>query len=153
MSAEQKLLSLGLTLPPPPIEAGNYTSMKAFSEGKLVYVSGTGAEGVCDFVGRLGETLSLAQGYEAARGCMLNILSAFKAKYGSLDRIRSFVKLLVFVSGEREFYRQPEVANGASDLLVAVFGEEIGHPARSAVGVYALPDNIPVEIECIIEIN
>ncbi|WP_242997276.1 RidA family protein [Dorea formicigenerans] len=72
---------------------------------------------------------------------------------GSLDQIGSFVKMLVFVSSDNEFYQQPEVANGATDLLVDIFGEEIGLPARSAIGVNVLPGNIPVEIEVLVELK
>lgn len=84
---------------------------------------------------------------------MLNLLAAFKRDIGSLDEIQSFVKMLALVSSENDFFEQPAVANGATDLLAEIFGEEIGLPARSAIGVNVLPGDIPVEIELLIELK
>ena len=103
--------------------------------------------------GHLGEEVSIEEGQSAAANCILNILAAFKRDHGDLDRIRSFVKLLVLVSSENTFYDQPKVADGATSLLAEIFGEEAGLPARSAIGVNVLPGNIPVEIEALIEIE
>lgn len=93
------------------------------------------------------------EAYEAARNCALNMLAALRRDIGSLDNICSFVKLLVFVASEDEFYDQPDVANGATDLLAQIFGEKAGLPARTAIGVNVLPGNIPVEIEALIEVK
>ena len=84
---------------------------------------------------------------------MLNVLAYLKANLGSLDEIESFVKILTFVSCTEDFYDHPAVANGATQLLADLFGEEIGLPTRSAIGVYALPGNIPVEIEGIVRMK
>ena len=153
MDVEKRLEELGYSLPVAPEESGNYISLKEFC-GSLVYVSGTGGDSpTFSMTGTVGKDLTIEQGYQAAAACVLNILAAFKQKYGSLNRIKSFVKLLVFVDSSSDFYLQPKVANGASDLLVQLFGESVGKPARSAIGVSVLPDHIPVEIECIIELN
>ena len=85
--------------------------------------------------------------------CTLNLLSALKALVGDLDRVKRIVKLLVFVASDDEFYQQPQVANGASQLFVDLFGEEVGLAARSAVGMNVLPGNIPVEVEAVIELK
>ena len=87
------------------------------------------------------------------RAYMLNLLAAFRRDIGPLDRIGSFVKMLALVASEDDFYDQPDVANGATDLLAEIFGEEAGLPARSAIGVNVLPGNIPVEIEVLIELK
>ena len=153
MMIKERLEELGYKLPAPPAEAGNYIAFKEFGNS-LVYVSGTGGDAEnFKMNGRIGKELSIEDGQRAAEATMLNILAALYNKYGTLDNIKSFVKLLVFVACDKDFYEQPAVANGASDLLVKVFGEAIGKPARSAIGVYVLPENIPVEIECIVELK
>ena len=102
--------------------------------------------------GKLGRDYTLEQGQEFARNSMLNVLAVLKREIGDLNRVRSVVKLLVFVASDDEFYQQPQVANGASALLGELFGQEMGIPARSAIGVNVLPGNLPVEIEAIFEI-
>lgn len=153
MSFNDVLKEKGFELPPVPEEGGSYVSMKEFGEN-LLYVSGSCADVLDDQPrGKLGKEVSVEDGKKYARTTMLNILALIQDRYQTLDVIRSFVKLLVFVASEDGFYDQPAVANGATDFLIEVFGEETGKPARSAVGVYSLPDNLPVEIECIIELN
>jgi enamine deaminase RidA (YjgF/YER057c/UK114 family) len=148
-----RLKELNLTLPEPPQKAGVYTQCVEF-DGNLAYVSGCGPNlnGVEKFKGKLGE-LSLEEGQEAAKCCALNVLAILHRDLGDLNRIKKFVKSLTFVASTNDFYSQPKVANGASNLLVDVLGEERGRPARSAIGVNVLPGNIPVEIEYLIELN
>ncbi len=105
-----------------------------------------------NYKGKLGAEISLEEGCEAAKNCMLNVLAVLKEKIGDLDKIKSCVKMLVFVASDNEFYNQPQVANAATQLLIDIFGEEIGSPSRSAIGVNVLPGNIPVEIELLVEI-
>ena len=114
---------------------------------------GPATEGIEVPSGKLGKEITLEQGQEIARLCMLNLLAALKNTVGSFDKVKRFVKLLVFVASDDEFYQQPQVANGASQLLADLFGEEAGLAARSAIGVNVLPGNIPVEIEALIELN
>lgn len=151
---EEKLKELGIILPEAPARGGNYTPVKYFSDDCLVYCSGFGSTTPdWNLTGKVGGVVTKEQGYEGARNCMLNLLSAFKRDIGSLNKIKSFVKMLAFVSSEEDFYEQPAVANGATDLLAEIFGEEAGLPARTAVGVNVLPGDIPVEIEILIELK
>lgn len=153
MTIEEKLEKLGLALPPAPGKGGVYASVKPLGEN-LYYISGCGAyiegEGPS---GKLGSDLTVEEGQEAAKRTILNYLSVIKEHIGSLDRVKSFVKILVFVACEPDFYEQPQVANGATQLLVDLFGEETGAPSRSAIGAVALPGNTPVEIEGIVEME
>jgi enamine deaminase RidA (YjgF/YER057c/UK114 family) len=154
MNKNEILQKMGVRLPQAPDRGGNYQPVKLYDNGKFAYLSGFGST-TKDYrlTGKLGNGITLEEGYEAARNCILNMLAAFVRDIGELDRIKSFVKILVFVSSDDEFYRQPEVANGATDLLVQIWGEEAGLPARSAIGVNVLPGNIPVEIEAIVELQ
>lgn len=95
----------------------------------------------------------MEEGRDAAKYCMLNLLANLRAHLGSLDRVKRIVKMLCFVAGTDTFYDQPKVANGASQLLEDLFGAETGRCSRSAVGVNALPGNIPVEIELLVEVS
>lgn len=149
---ERALAGLGLALPPAPGAVANYVG--AVVSGKLVFVSGHGPvkDGQLTYRGKLGGEFTTAQGYEAARLVMLNCLATLKAAIGSLDRVRRVVKLLGMVNGTPEFTEQPQVINGASDLLVSIFGDR-GRHARSAVGMGSLPFNIAVEIEMVVEIR
>ena len=150
---EERLRELGIELPPAPLRGGNYTPIKYFCDKKLVYCSGFGSTTPDDHVtGKVGRAVTQEQGYQAARNCILNLLAAFQRDIGSLDQIKSFVKMLALVSSDDDFYNQPAVANGATDLLMEIFGAEAGLPARSAIGVNVLPGNIPVEIELLIEL-
>ena len=152
MKVEEKIA--GMALPKPPQRGGVYLPVREFG-CNLFYASGFGPamEGVEPVLGKLGREVTLEQGQEAARLCTLNLLSALKAAVGDLDRVKRIVKLLVFVASDDDFYFQPQVANGASQLLVDAFGEEAGLAARSAVGMNVLPGNIPVEVEALIELK
>jgi enamine deaminase RidA (YjgF/YER057c/UK114 family) len=151
-AAERALAKLGLTLPPAPTSLANYVG--AVVAGKLVFLSGHGPvqDGQLTYRGKLGREYTTSEGYQAARLVMLNCLATLKATIGSLDRVRRVVKLLGMVNAVPEFTEQPQVINGASDLLVAVFGDR-GRHARSAVGMGSLPVDIAVEIEMIVEIR
>lgn len=144
----EELRRRGLELPPPPKPAGSYTP--AVRQGDLIWVSGQGAmrDGKVLYPGRVESTVSVAQAQEAARGATLQSLSAVAAQIGSIDRIRRVVRVGVFVASDPEFTRQHEVANGATELLIGLFGEA-GRPTRVSVGVPALPLNFPVEIDLI----
>ena len=152
MNAELRLKELGVVLPQVPAKAGLFMNCKQFGEN-LFYVSGCGPDinGKLYKKGKLGTEITIIEGQEAAEKCILNALSILQERLGSVNRIRHIVKLLVFVASESDFYLQPQVANGATRLLINIFGEDIGCPARSAIGVYVLPGNIPVEIEMIVE--
>lgn len=152
MRVEAKLKELGLELPPTPSPAANYVG--AVHTGNLLFVSGHGPtrDGRFAYVGKVGKDVSVEQGYEAARVVALNCLASAKSVLGDLDRIKRVVKLLGMVNCTEDFGEQPKVINGASDLLVQLFGES-GRHARSAVGMQALPFGIAVEIEMIFEVE
>ena len=153
-TVEEKLEELGYVLPPCPAKGGVYTPCKVFQNGQLAYVSGCGPSiGDINYKGKLGREVSFEDGREAARNCILNVLAVLKSRIGSLDKVKSCVKMLVFVASDNDFYDQPKVANAATELLVEIFGEEIGCPSRSAIGVNVLPGNIAVEIELLIELQ
>jgi enamine deaminase RidA (YjgF/YER057c/UK114 family) len=139
-------------LPSPPKPVANYVSV--VEVGHLIFTSGAGPlkDGRPVMQGRVGEQLTLEDGYEAAKLVMLNLLSALQAHLGTLNRIERIVKLLGFIASAPDFTRQPEVLNGASDLLVAIFGAR-GRHARSAIGTSVLPFGIPVEVEMIVEVR
>ena len=151
MTAETKLAELGLTLPAAAAPVAAYVPVVI--AGGLAYVSGQ-----VSFVdgalvkGRLGEDLSLDQGIAAAQGCGLMILAQLKAALGSLDRVERVVKLGAFINSTADFTDQPKVANGASELMVAVFGEA-GKHARAAVGVPTLPLGCAVEVDAIVAVR
>jgi len=152
MSIESRLAELGITLATPRPPQANYVS--AVTTGNHVYLSGTGPyrpDGTI-MTGKVGDTATLEDGQAAARLTMLALLANLRAEIGSLDRVKRIVKLLGMVNCTPDFQQQPEVINGASDLLVEIFGER-GRHARSAVGMAALPRNITVEIEMIVEIE
>lgn len=150
MNVNEIMAQKNITLPEPPPKGGVYAPCKI--SGNMAYVSGCGCI-IGDMVaaGKLGRDYTLEQGQQFARNCLLNVLAVLKRELGDLARVRSVVKLLVFVASDDEFYQQPQVANGASELLGELFGQEIGIPARSAIGVNVLPGNLPVEIEAIFE--
>ena len=149
---EAKLEALGLTLPNPPAPVANY--VRAVSVGNLVFLSGHGPtrDGAFAFQGKVGAERTVEEGYQAAQLVMLNCLSSLKEEIGDLDRVERIVKLLGMVNCTEEFGQHPEVINGASDLLVNLFGER-GRHARSAVGMQSLPRGITVEIEMIVQIR
>ena len=152
MNVKQKLKEMNITLPTAPPKGGVYSPVKEFGKG-LVYVSGCGPVVDGAVQGKLGQEYTVEQGQAFARNCMLNVLAVLEAATGDLNKVKNCVKILVLVAGTDEFYRQPQVANGASALLVELFGDDLGAPSRSAIGVNALPGNIPVEIEGIFEIE
>ncbi|HMO54011.1 MAG TPA: RidA family protein [Tepidiformaceae bacterium] len=151
MTIAARLTELGITIPPKRGPMANYVS--AVTTGNLVFLSGHGPyrEDGSMITGRLGADLTIEQGYEAARATVLACLASLKEEIGSLDRVTRFVKLLGMVNATESFVDAPRVINGASDLLVEIFGEK-GRHARSAVGMQSLPSNIAVEIEMIVEI-
>src|SRR6185437_2975468 len=151
-SVEQRLADLGSPLGDPPPPVANYVG--AVRAGNLVFVSGHGpySEGRYHYIGKVDSVVSVDEAREAARLTMLNCLASLKAEIGSLDRVQRIVKLLAMVNSDPQFKRQPEVIDGASDLLEQIFGER-GKHARSAVGLGALPMGIAVEIEMIVEVE
>jgi len=148
---EAKLAAMGIQLPAPSAPIANY--VKAVRTGNLVFLSGHGpANASGEFVtGKVGRELTVAQGYDAARLTAVGLLGSLKAEIGDLRKLKRIVKLLGLVNAVDGFTQQPEVINGASDLLVEVFGER-GRHARSAVGAASLPRNIAVEIEMVVEV-
>ena len=152
MKAENKLKEMGFELPPTMQPVANYVT--AVRTGNLVFLAGHGPvrEDGTRITGKVGKDLSVEEGYEAAKRVALGLLSTLTGEIGDLDRVRRIVKLLGMVNCPPEFGDQPKVINGASDLLVEVFGER-GKHARSAVGMSSLPMNISVEIEMIVEVE
>jgi len=150
MSAEDNLKQKQIVLPNPPKPVGNY--VRAVRTGNLLYTAGSGP-GPKAPRGKLGRDLTVEQGYQAARETGLNLLAVVRENLGSLDKVKRVVKVLGMVASAEGFGDQPKVINGFSDLMVEVFGEEIGKHARSAVGMAELPSNIPVEIEMILEVE
>lgn len=146
MSIETRLSELGLDLPDAPAPVANYVPFVI--TGKQLFVSGQISRGV---TGKLGADMTAEEGAEAAKLCALSLLAQAKAATGDLDRIARVVKLVGFVNSTPDFTDQPKVINGASDLMVAVFGEA-GRHARSAVSAASLPGGVAVEIEAIFEL-
>lgn len=149
---EEVLSSLGITLPTPPTPAGSY--VPAVITGSLVFLAGQipTEAGQVKFKGKAGKDLSIEAAQQAARLCTINALAQLKAALGTLDRVKRIVKVTGFVNCEPSFVNQANVINGASDLLVQVFGDN-GRHARAAVGVNSLPLDSAVEVELIAEIN
>ena len=150
--AEAKLAALGYELPSPPEPVGNY--LPAARSGSIMWLAGVGsrlADGA-RISGKLGADLTVAQGYEAARWAALNLLSRMKAELGDLDRVSRILKVTGMVNSAPSFTQQAAVVDGASDLFVAVYGER-GRHARSAPGMAALPGDIAVICDCVIEID
>lgn len=151
MSIEARLAELGITLPQAAAPVAAYVPV--VEAGGLAYVSGQVSFVDGQLVkGRLGENVSLEQGIEAAQGCGLMILAQLQAALGSLDRVERVVKLGAFINSTADFTEQPKVANGASELMVAVFGDA-GKHARSAVGVPSLPLGVAVEVDAIVAVR
>ena len=149
---EEQLKTLGIKLFAPAKPMANY--VKAVRTGNLVFLAGHGpgkADGT-NITGRLGQDLTIEQGYEAARVSAIAMLSSLKAEIGDLSKVIRIVKVTGMVNSTADFYDQPKVINGCSDLLVKVFGEK-GKHARAAVGMVSLPSNIAVEIEMIVEVQ
>ncbi|MBS0471694.1 MAG: RidA family protein [Proteobacteria bacterium] len=152
MRIENKLKELGITLPTPPAPVASYVPFVV--SGNLAYISGQvtiAADGL-KYVGTVGKEISLEDGQAAAKLCAVNVIAQAKAACGGdLDRVKRVVKVTVFVNAVPGFAQHPEVANGASDLFVAVFGDA-GRHARAAVGAGSLPRNVACEVEAVIEI-
>jgi enamine deaminase RidA (YjgF/YER057c/UK114 family) len=148
MNVENKLKSLDIELQvlPPcdhPIE-------RSKRSGNLLFVSGHGSKKT---LGKVGETLTVEQGYEAAREACIHCLESIRMACGDLDNVANFVKVLGMVNAAPDFTKHPVVINGVSDLLIEAFGQEIGSHARSAVGMSSLPGGIAVEVEMIVELK
>ena len=147
MSAEKKLKALGINLGPVTPPVANYVN--AVRTGNLLFLAGKGPGGVSGIVGK---DMTVEQAYGHARGVGLNLMAVMRHELGSLDRVKRIVKVLGMVNAVPGFGDQPKVINGCSDLFVEVFGDR-GKHARSAVGMGSLPNNIPVEIEVIVEVG
>jgi enamine deaminase RidA (YjgF/YER057c/UK114 family) len=147
---EARLIELGLELPPVFTPVANYLGCKRV--GDLLYVGGHGPTTPHGFIrGKVGDTVTLEQARDAAKATALSMLATVKAELGSLDRVRQIVKVLGMVNCAPGFNRTPEVIDGCSDVLVAIFGQA-GRHTRSAVGMAELPFDICVEIEMIVEV-
>lgn len=152
MSFERKLIELGLTLPAPPKPVATY--IPAVLAGDLLFLSGVipFRDGTLAFEGKLGRELTVEQGYEAARVTLLNALAIVRHELGTLDRVKKIVRMTGHVASADGFVQHPAVINGASDLLVKIFGEAGTH-ARVALGAAELPLNAPIEIELIVQVK
>jgi len=152
MSYELRLKELGIELPAAPKPVANYVPVVRV--GDLLFLSGVlpSKEGQLVFTGKLGAEVSIEQGVAAAKLTVLNALAIVKAEAGSLDRVKRMVKMVGHIASASGFTDQPLVLNGASDLLVAVFGEA-GRHARVAVGAAELPRQAPIEIELIVQVS
>jgi enamine deaminase RidA (YjgF/YER057c/UK114 family) len=150
---DQNFAQLGLTLPPPPKPLGVYKPFLIV--GNFVYVSGHGTvkEDGTLIIGRVGTDFTMDEGKQAAQQVGLAILATLKKNLGSFDKIKRVIKVLGMVNCVPDFERHPYVINGCSELFAKVWGEDNGVGVRSAVGMGSLPDNIPVEIEAIFELQ
>jgi enamine deaminase RidA (YjgF/YER057c/UK114 family) len=149
----ERLRSCGISLPKPTAPIANY--LHAISEGELLFVSGQGprdAQGrLC--TGKVGATVSVEEAYQHARSTGISLLAVLHESLGTLVRVRRIVKLSGMVNAAADFAEHPRVINGCSDLLVEVFGQDIGRHARTAIGVGSLPGQITVEIELIVAVH
>ena len=149
---EARIKELGIQLIAPSAPVANY--VKAVRVGNMVYLSGHGPDkaGGGLVIGKVGTDLTLEQAQDAARLVGISLISTLKAEIGNLNNVKRIVKVLGMVNAIPTFEKQPQVINGCSDLMVAIFGEK-GKHARSSVGVASLPSNIPVEIEMVVELK
>jgi len=149
---EARLAELGYELPETRQPVGNYCG--AVTTGKLVFIAGHGTfkGSTQTHKGKLGADVSIEAGYEGARNAVVSALASLKAEIGELSRVKRVVRLFGMVASAPDFHRQPEVIDGASDVLTSVFGKAGVH-ARCAVGFVALPFNMPIELEMIVEID
>lgn len=152
MQIEKRIQTLGVNLPVPPSPVANFIPVS--QSGNIVYVSGQGpiVDGEPQYTGRLGEACTIMDGYRAAEICGVNLLAHLKLYLGDLDRINKILKATVYVASTPDFFDQPQVANGFSDMMVRIFGEK-GRHTRCAVGLSSLPNNIPVEIDLTVEVT
>lgn len=151
MSFEQRINELGLALPTPPQPVATYVPF--VQVGSLLFLSGVvpSRDGKIVYQGKLGREFSKEEGYEATKLTLLNALANVRLAVGSLDCVKRIVKMTGYVASHEGFVEQPFVVNGASDLLVKIFGEA-GRHARVAVGVAELPLGVSVELELIVEV-
>lgn len=152
MGATQKLEELGIRLPEPVPAMGSY--VPAVRTGDLLFVAGHPPveNSKIKYRGKVGKDLTLEEGQDAARLCIINCLAAAHAALGDLDQIKRVVKVTGYVNCLADFEKQPDVINGASDLLQKIWGEA-GRHARAAVGAIALPAGIAVEVEVVFEVK
>ena len=153
-TAEKRLQELNITLPTPPKPVAKYKPTVLI--GNVLYVSGHGPAKQGDpalLAGKVGAKLNTEQGKECARLVGINILATVKNALGSLDKVKRLVKTLGMVNATPDYLEHPHVINGFSELMAQVFGDDAGVGARSAVGMGSLPGDIPVEIECIFEVQ
>lgn len=152
MNIEKKIEKLGYKLSVPPKPLASY--MPVIKTGKFIFTAGQipMVEGQLKYSGKVPTTISQEDAIQAAEICALNCLSVIKSEIGDLDKIQKIIKVTVFVNSTEDYSNHPSVANGASELLVKIFGDA-GKHARSAVGVSSLPLNAPVEVELIAELN
>lgn len=150
MDTNNRLKELGIELPSTPNPAGLYVPCRRV--GNLLYTSGQDCRinGKLMYEGKVGKDLTIDEGYQAARLTMLNCLAVVQQEIGDLNRVQNIVKLLCFVNSPDDFTEQPSVMNGASQVLIDVFGE-VGNHARTALSANSLPFNIPLEIEMILD--
>jgi enamine deaminase RidA (YjgF/YER057c/UK114 family) len=148
---DSRLAELKIKLPEPPAPVASYVPYVV--SGNMVFISGqvTMADGGLQYLGIVGKELSLEEGKAAARLCAINVLAQLRAAAGDLDRVRRCVRLGVFVNAVPGYAQHPEVANGASDLIVEVFGDA-GRHTRAAVGAGSLPRNVAVEVDAVFEL-
>jgi enamine deaminase RidA (YjgF/YER057c/UK114 family) len=147
---DERVAELGLELPEFPALPFTPRLRPVLAHAGLAYLSGIGPIGV---EGRLGETMTVDEGYAAARQTALLALRRIMDEWGTLDRVERWVKVLGFVRSADGFGEQPAVVNGFTDLIVDVYGEQRGLAARSAIGVSELPAGIPVEVEAIVAVE
>jgi enamine deaminase RidA (YjgF/YER057c/UK114 family) len=152
MGVAEKLLEMNIELPEAPSPIASYVTYRRM--GRLIFLSGQGP--IIDrspkYTGRVGSECSPEEAYDAARACGLNLLAILKDAIGDFEKVKQIVSLHGFIASAGDFYGQPAVLNGASELMVAVFGEK-GRHSRCALGVNVLPGNIPVEVEMIVEVE
>ena len=151
---EDRIKSLGYSLPEAANPVANYVTTVHVKSAGLVFTSGhvpRTADGGF-WTGKLGVDISIDEAYKAAQNCTLGVLGSLKNELGDLDRVTRVVKLLCLVNSAPDFTDHPVVANGASDLMVEIFGDK-GKHARSAVGLAALPGNVCIEVEMVVEVS
>lgn len=153
MDYEEKLKSLGFELPPAPLPVASY--VPAVKSGNLLFLSGMlpFVNGKLETLGKLGGVLTVAQGQKTSQIALLNALAVIKSEAGSLNAIQKIVQLTVYVASLPDFIQQAVVANGASDMLVEIFGEAVGRHTRLALGCNVLPLDAPIELTMVVELS
>jgi len=153
MKIEQRLVELGIKLPDAPVPVASY--VPCVRTGNLIFISGQGPvyNKVRKYTGKVGKERTKEEGYQAAYICALNLLAQLKNYIGDLDKVEKIVHIKGFVASGNDFYEQPFVVNGASDLMVKLFGDEIGMHSRCAIGINVLPNDITAEVEMIVEVS